>query len=110
MQSGWFNELALAAAARDLGAVRVVVLGFAGNPAQAAQALCEPLTHPSRSDVKAFFRSVGTILQGFEPPDEALDVLVDAFTEAGGPIESRPLSDLGPSALAQARAVFTERV
>ena len=99
-------ELAESATKRDLGPVRVIVLGFEDPLAQPADALVEPLRQPTDDDVKAFFRGLGQKLQGVLPEDGAIDVLFDEFTATGGPVAGRELSELGPSAFHFARAVF----
>lgn len=96
------DAVARAAANRDLGPLRVVVLGYSGNPASAGLALTEPIGHPTRDDVKVFFRRAALALQGAEPDDEALDELLDTL----GPIDTKPIAELGPSAMIHARAVF----
>ncbi|GAA6527549.1 hypothetical protein [Intrasporangium sp. DVR] len=96
------DAVARAAANRDLGPLRVVVLGYSGNPASAGLALQEPIGSPSREDVKAFFRRAALTLQGADPGDEALEAIVDALE----PIDGRPMADLGPSAMSRALQVF----
>jgi hypothetical protein len=96
------DAVARAAANRDLGSLRVVVLGYSGNPASAGLALSESLGHPTRDDVKVFFARVAKALQDTEPDDQALESLVDSF----GPIDTLPLAELGPSALNHVRTVL----
>lgn len=96
------DAVARAAANRDLGPLRVVVLGYSGNPASAGLALTEPISHPTREDVKVFFRRAALALQGAEPDEEALDELVDTL----GSIDAKPIAELGPTAMNHARAVF----
>lgn len=100
------NELAQAAAMRDLGKVHVVVLGYSGNPATVGSALCEPLHAPTRDDLKVFFGRAAVALQGQPPEDSALESVVDSFDQAYGPIGTKPLSELGPNAREHARAIF----
>jgi hypothetical protein len=99
-------ELAESASTRDLGPVRVIVLGFDDPLAQPDQALVEPLRHPSDDDVKAFFSGLGEKLQGVRPDDDAIELLFDNFTRQGGPIADRQLCELGPSAFDFALTVF----
>jgi hypothetical protein len=96
------DAVARAAANRDLGPVRVVVLGYSGNPASAGLALPEQIGLPTRDDVKAFFRRAALALQEVEPDDGALDEVVDSL----GPLDGRTMAELGPAAMVQARAVF----
>ncbi|MDN5796978.1 MAG: hypothetical protein L0H79_14630 [Intrasporangium sp.] len=96
------DAMARAAANRDLGPLRVVVLGYEGNAASAGLALSESLAHPTREDVKVFFARAATALQGAAPDDDALEDLVDSF----GAIDSVPLDVLGPSALEHVRTVL----
>jgi len=100
------TELAESASNRDLGPVRVIVLGFDDPLARPDHALVEPLRHPSDEDVKDFFGGLGEILQGTRPHDDAVDLLFDEFTNQGGPIAGRQLCELGPSAFDFAHAVF----
>lgn len=96
------DAVARAAANRDLGPVRVVVLGYSGNPASAGLALPERIGRPTRDDVKAFFRRAALALQGVEPDDDALEEVVNSLE----PLDARPMAELGPSAMRHARAVF----
>lgn len=96
------DAIARAAANRDLGPLRVVVLGYSGNPASAGLALPEQIGRPTRDDVKAFFRRAALALQEVEPDDDALDDVVDSLE----PLDGRPIAELGPTAMMQARAVF----
>jgi hypothetical protein len=96
------DAVARAAANRDLGPLRVVVLGYSGNPASAGLALPEQIGRPTRDDVKAFFRQAALALQKVEPDDDALDNVVDSLE----PLDGRPIAELGPTAMMQARAVF----
>jgi len=100
------SELAESAANRDLGPVRVIVLGFDDPLAQPEAALVEPLRHPSDDDLKAFFGGLGERLQGIRPTEDAIDVLFEDFTKAGGAIAGRQLCELGPTAFDYARDVF----
>jgi len=102
------NELAQAAANGDLGPVHVVVLGYHGNPALTASALCEALGAPTRDEVKTFFARAAVDLQGREPEDAALDHLVDHFDKTFGPLSTTPIGRLGPRAREQALAVFKD--
>lgn len=101
-------ELAAAAASRDLGPVRVVVLGYLGNPVNAGPALVEPITHPTQADVKRFFGGAAVALQGQAPDDQALDALLEAFTvpDHGGPLERRSIAEISESASRLVRSLY----
>lgn len=96
------DALARAAANRDLGPLRVIVLGYSGNPASAGLALTEPLHHPTRDDVKVFFARAAAAIQGMPLDNGALEAVVDGF----GPTESLPMAELGPRAVGHARDMF----
>jgi hypothetical protein len=100
------QELAQAAADHELGLLRVVVLGYGGKRAMVPQALFEPLGRPTESDVKAFFTKVATTVQRQSPDPAAVEMLFADFVAKGGPVETRPISELGPSALERALEVF----
>ena len=99
-------ELAQSAAVRDLGPVRVIVLGYDDPLSEPDQALVEPLRHPGDDDVKAFIRAYATRAQGIPPDADAVDAVFDELVSDGGPVATRPLVELGPSAFALCLDVF----
>lgn len=99
-------ELAQSAAVRDLGPVRVIVLGYDDPLSEPDQALVEPLRHPGDDDVKAFIRAYATRAQGISPGADAVDAVFDELVSDGGPIADRRLVELGPSAYALCLDVF----
>ncbi|WP_020145216.1 hypothetical protein [Terracoccus sp. 273MFTsu3.1] len=102
------NELAQAAANGELGPVHVIVLGYNGNPALTAAALCEALAAPTRDEVKEFFARAALALQGTQPADAALEQLVDRFDAKHGPLATTPISRLGPLARERALTLFRD--
>ncbi|MGO4360825.1 hypothetical protein [Terrabacter sp. RAF57] len=99
-------ELAQSAAVRDLGPVRVIVLGYDDPLSEPDQALVEPLHHPGDDDVKAFIRAYATRAQGISPGADAVDAVFDELLSDGGPVADRRLVELGPSAFALCLDVF----
>jgi hypothetical protein len=99
-------ELAQSAAVRDLGPVRVIVLGYDDPLSEPDQALVEPLRHPGDDDVKAFIRAYATRAQGISPGADAVDAVFDELVSDGGPVADRRLVELGPSAFALCLDVF----
>ena len=99
-------ELAQSAAVRDLGPVRVIVLGYDDPLSEPDQALVEPLRHPGDDDVKAFIRAYATRAQGIAPDADAVDAVFDELVSDGGPVATRQLVELGPSAFALCLDVF----
>ncbi|CAN7532880.1 hypothetical protein LJR027_003553 [Terrabacter sp. LjRoot27] len=99
-------ELAQSAASRDLGPVRVIVLGYDDPLSEPDQALVEPLRHPGDDDVKAFIRAYATRAQGIPPDADAVDAVFDELVSDGGPVADRQLVELGPSAFALCLDVF----
>jgi len=99
-------ELAQSAAVRDLGPVRVIVLGYDDPLSEPDQALVEPLRHPGDDDVKAFIRAYATRAQGISPGADAVDAVFDELVSDGGPVADRQLVELGPSAFALCLDVF----
>jgi len=99
-------ELAQSAAVRDLGPVRVIVLGYDDPLSEPDQALVEPLRHPGDDDVKAFIRAYATRAQGISPGADAVDAVFDELVSDGGPVADRRLVELGPSAYALCLDVF----
>ncbi|WP_256795763.1 hypothetical protein [Terrabacter sp. Ter38] len=99
-------ELAQSAAVRDLGRVRVIVLGYDDPLSEPDQALVEPLRHPGDDDVKSFIRAYATRAQGIPPDADAVDAVFDELVSDGGPVATRPLVELGPSAFALCLDVF----
>ncbi|MGO4663064.1 hypothetical protein AB4Z14_14455 [Terrabacter sp. 2TAF16] len=99
-------ELAQSAAVRDLGPVRVIVLGYDDPLSEPDQALVEPLRHPGDDDVKAFIRAYATRAQGISPGADAVDAVFDELVSDGGPVAHRRLVELGPSAFALCLDVF----
>jgi hypothetical protein len=99
-------ELAQSAATRDLGSVRVIVLGYDDPLSEPDQALVEPLHHPTDADVRAFIAAYAARAQGVSPDTDAVDAVFDELVRTGGPIAGRQLCELGPSALALVLRVF----
>ena len=100
------HDLVAAVADRQLGMMRVAVLGFGDDASRYHGALREPLRHPTDDEVRAFFKRMSKTLQGVEADDDAVEELFTDFVAKGGPVGGRKLCELGPSALAQAVAVF----
>lgn len=100
------HDLAASVAERELGPMRVAVLGFDGPAPIYAGIVCEPLRHPTPDEVKAFFKRMSVTLQGVESDAAAIDEVYERFVQKGGPIEDRPLAELGPSALKRALEVY----
>jgi hypothetical protein len=101
------RDLATAAADNQLGTMRVTVCGYEGAAPAYPGAALEPTDHPTADDLKVFFREMSKVLTGQESGDEAIDLLVERFVADGGAIESRPITELGPSALAFASLVYS---
>ena len=99
-------ELAQSAATRDLGPVRVIVLGYDDPLAEPAQALVEPLHHPTDADVRAFIGAYASRAQGVSPDADAVDAVFDELVRTGGPVAGRQLCELGPSAFDLVLRVF----
>jgi hypothetical protein len=100
------HDLAVSVAEYQLGLMRVAVCGFDGVVPMCPGALREPLRHPTDEDVKAFFKRMSKVLRPVESDDAAVDLVFDDFVGRSGAVRDRPLTELGPSALAFALEVY----